>query len=112
MPCDPQGPCERAGGSACLEGRCSRNQPAFDGVGRPVRKPEYRLHGRAGLRDRCERELPGDLLSIVWPDLTTRGAVSGSLAGLLASVGLVALSPGVWTATFKLGPAPFPYDNL
>jgi cation/acetate symporter len=54
---------------------------------------------------------PVILLSIVWPDLTTRGAVSGSLAGLLASVGLVALSPGVWTATLKLGPAPFPYDN-
>lgn len=54
---------------------------------------------------------PVILLSIVWPDLTTRGAVSGSLAGLLASVGLVALSPGVWSATFKLGPAPFPYDN-
>jgi cation/acetate symporter len=54
---------------------------------------------------------PVILLSIVWPDLTTRGAVSGSLAGLVASVGLVALSPGVWTATFKLGPAPFPYDN-
>jgi len=54
---------------------------------------------------------PVILLSIVWPDLTTRGAVSGSLAGLLASVGLVALSPGVWTATFKLGLAPFPYDN-
>ncbi len=54
---------------------------------------------------------PVILLSIVWPDLTTRGAVSGSLAGLLASVGLVALSPSVWTATFKLGPAPFPYDN-
>jgi len=54
---------------------------------------------------------PVILLSIVWPDLTTRGAVSGSLAGLLSSVGLVALSPGVWTATLKLGPAPFPYDN-
>jgi cation/acetate symporter len=54
---------------------------------------------------------PVILLSIVWPDFTTRGAVSGSLAGLVASVGLVALSPGVWTATFKLGPAPFPYDN-
>ncbi|SEE15053.1 cation/acetate symporter ActP [Bradyrhizobium erythrophlei] len=54
---------------------------------------------------------PVILLSIVWPDLTTRGAVSGSLAGLLASVGLVALSPGVWTAALKLGPAPFPYDN-
>src|SRR5246127_1746404 len=54
---------------------------------------------------------PVILLSIVWPDFTTRGAVSGSLVGLLASVGLVALSPGVWTATLKLGSAPFPYDN-
>jgi cation/acetate symporter len=54
---------------------------------------------------------PVILLSIVWPDLTTRGAVSGSLAGLLSSVGLVALSPEVWTATLKFGPAPFPYDN-
>jgi cation/acetate symporter len=54
---------------------------------------------------------PVILLSIVWPDLTTRGAVSGSLAGLPSSVGLVALSPGVWTATLKLGDAPFPYDN-
>jgi cation/acetate symporter len=54
---------------------------------------------------------PVILLSIMWPDLTTRGAVSGSLAGLLSSVGLVALSPGVWTATLKLGTAPFPYDN-
>jgi cation/acetate symporter len=24
---------------------------------------------------------------------------------------MVMLSPGVWTATLKLGPAPFPYDN-
>jgi cation/acetate symporter len=54
---------------------------------------------------------PVILLSIIWPDLTTRGAVSGSLAGLLSSVCLVALSPGVWMATLKLGHAPFPYDN-
>jgi cation/acetate symporter len=54
---------------------------------------------------------PVILLSIMWSDLTTRGAVSGSIAGLLSSVGLVALSPGVWTATLKLGSAPFPYDN-
>ncbi|QUS38074.1 cation/acetate symporter ActP [Tardiphaga alba] len=51
------------------------------------------------------------LLSIVWSKLTTRGAVIGSICGLVSSVGLVALSPSVWTATFKLGPAPFPYDN-
>jgi cation/acetate symporter len=51
------------------------------------------------------------LLSIVWRGLTTRGAVSGSLTGLVTSVGLVVLSPGVWTATLNLGSAPFPYDN-
>jgi len=50
-------------------------------------------------------------LSIAWRDLTTRGAVAGSLAGLLSALVLVALSPGVWTATLKLGTAPFPYDN-
>ena len=51
------------------------------------------------------------LLSVSWRGLTTRGAVAGSLAGLAAALVLVVLSPGVWTATFKLGSAPFPYDN-
>ena len=50
-------------------------------------------------------------LSVVWRGLTTRGAVTGSLAGLISALVLVALSPGVWTATLKLGLAPFPYDN-
>lgn len=54
---------------------------------------------------------PVILLSVAWRDLTTRGAVAGSLAGLVSSLLLVALSPGVWTATLKLGVAPFPYDN-
>ena len=51
------------------------------------------------------------LLSVTWRGLTTRGAVAGSLAGLLCALLLVVLSPGVWTATLKLGPAPFAYDN-
>jgi len=51
------------------------------------------------------------LLAIAWRGLTTRGAVAGGLAGLLCAVGLVSLSPGVWTAALRLGPAPFPYDN-
>ncbi len=51
------------------------------------------------------------LLSVTWGGLTTRGAVAGSLAGLLCALLLVVLSPGVWTATLKLGPAPFAYDN-
>ena len=54
---------------------------------------------------------PVILLSVAWPRLTTRGAVSGSVTGLVVALVLVALSPGVWTATLKLGPAPFPYDN-
>jgi cation/acetate symporter len=54
---------------------------------------------------------PVILLSVTWSGLTTRGAVAGGLAGLLCSLGMVLLSPGVWTATLKLGPAPFPYDN-
>ncbi|SFT29239.1 cation/acetate symporter ActP [Methylobacterium sp. yr668] len=54
---------------------------------------------------------PVILLSVAWRDLTTRGAVAGSLAGLLSSLLLVALSPGVWTATLGLGVAPFPFDN-
>ena len=51
------------------------------------------------------------LLSVAWRGLTTRGAVAGSLAGLLSALLLVVLSPGVWTTVLKLGPAPFPYDN-
>jgi len=29
----------------------------------------------------------------------------------MGGIGLVVLGPGVWTATLKLGPAPFPYDT-
>ncbi|HYZ64256.1 MAG TPA: cation acetate symporter, partial [Acetobacteraceae bacterium] len=54
---------------------------------------------------------PVILLSVSWSGLTTRGAIAGGLSGLLCAVGMVLLSPGVWTATLKLGPAPFPYDN-
>jgi cation/acetate symporter len=54
---------------------------------------------------------PVIVLSVVWRGLTTRGAVAGGLSGLVCAVGMVALSPGVWTATLHLGAAPFPYDN-
>jgi hypothetical protein len=40
----------------------------------------------------CDAELPG-------------------LAGLLCAVRMVLLSPGVWSAVLKFGPAPFRYDN-
>ena len=51
------------------------------------------------------------LLSVSWRGLTTRGAVIGSLTGLISALGMVFLSPAVWTLTFDLGGAPFPYDN-
>ncbi|EHJ95638.1 cation/acetate symporter ActP [Agrobacterium tumefaciens] len=54
---------------------------------------------------------PVILLSVLWRDLTTRGAVCGSIAGLVCALLLVMLGPAVWTTVLKLGPAPFPYDN-
>lgn len=51
------------------------------------------------------------LLSVIWRGLTTRGAVAGSVVGLVGALVLVVLSPSVWTGTLKLGSAPFPYDN-
>lgn len=54
---------------------------------------------------------PVILLSVIWPNLTTRGAVSGSIMGLLCALLLVFFGPAVWTGVLKLGSAPFPYDN-
>ncbi|WP_050813506.1 cation/acetate symporter ActP [Agrobacterium sp. CGMCC 11546] len=54
---------------------------------------------------------PVILLSVLWRDLTTRGAVCGSIAGLVCALLLVMLGPAVWTTVLKLGPALFPYDN-
>jgi cation/acetate symporter len=54
---------------------------------------------------------PVILLSVVWRNLTTRGAVSGSITGLACALLLVFFGPAVWTGVLKLGPAPFPYDN-
>ncbi|MGX5668949.1 cation/acetate symporter ActP [Rhizobium daejeonense] len=51
------------------------------------------------------------LLSVAWRDLTTRGAVCGSLAGLGSALLLVFLGPAVWTTVLGLGASPFPYDN-
>jgi cation/acetate symporter len=50
-------------------------------------------------------------MAMFWRGTTTRGAVVGGLAGLIASVVLVVLSKTVWVAAFKF-PAPlFPYEN-
>jgi cation/acetate symporter len=50
-------------------------------------------------------------MAIFWRGTTTRGAVVGGLAGLIASVSLVVLSKTVWVALFYFAAAPFPYDN-
>jgi len=53
------------------------------------------------------------IMSLLWKDCTTRGAVVGGFLGLISSVGLTLLSPSVWEATFgnAVGSAPFPYTS-
>lgn len=53
------------------------------------------------------------LLSMLWKNCTTRGAVIGGFLGLISSVGLTILSPSVWEVTFgnPVGSAPFPYTS-
>ena len=50
-------------------------------------------------------------LSMFWKGLTTRGAVAGSLAGLVSAVALVILSPTVWVKVLGFDSALFPYSN-
>ena len=52
-------------------------------------------------------------LSILWKDMTTRGAVIGGFMGLVSAVALTVLSPSVWEATLgnAAGSAPFPYTS-
>ncbi len=51
------------------------------------------------------------LLSMLWKGLTTRGAVIGSLVGLVSALVLTILSPGIWESVFAFpkGSAWFPY---
>ena len=53
------------------------------------------------------------LLSMLWKDCTTRGAVIGGFLGLASSLLLTILSPSVWEAVFgnPKGSAPFPYAS-
>jgi cation/acetate symporter len=51
------------------------------------------------------------VMAMFWRGTTTRGAVVGGLAGLIASVVLVLLSKTVWVAVFGFSTAPFPYEN-
>lgn len=50
-------------------------------------------------------------LSMYWKGLTTRGAVAGSLAGLLSAIVLLVLSPAVWVNVLHNPSALFPYSN-
>lgn len=53
------------------------------------------------------------ILSLLWKDCTTRGAVIGGFLGLLSSLLLTLLSPSVWVDTLgnPPGSAPFPYAS-
>ncbi|HYF26970.1 MAG TPA: cation acetate symporter, partial [Baekduia sp.] len=39
---------------------------------------------------------PALLLALTWPRFTTAGAVTGVLFGVISSIGLIVVSPGVW----------------
>ena len=53
------------------------------------------------------------LLSVLWKDCTTKGAVIGGFMGLISSVALTIVSPSVWEATLgnPKGSALFPYTS-
>lgn len=53
------------------------------------------------------------LLSVLWKDCTTKGAVLGGFIGLISSVALTIISPAVWEAVLMnpKGSAPFPYAS-
>lgn len=50
-------------------------------------------------------------LAMFWKGLTTRGAVMGSVTGLLSAVVLLVLSPVVWVTVLGNDQALFPYSN-
>ena len=50
-------------------------------------------------------------LAMFWKGLTTRGAVMGSVTGLLSAVILLVLSPVVWVTVLGNDRALFPYSN-
>ena len=53
---------------------------------------------------------PVVILSLYWRRLTPVGAVTGGLVGLIASVGLIILSPGVWVKVLGHPSPLFPSD--
>jgi cation/acetate symporter len=50
-------------------------------------------------------------MAIFWRGTTTRGAVAGGVAGLVASFVLVVLSKTVWVTIFHFAAPLFPYEN-
>ena len=53
---------------------------------------------------------PVIILSLYWRRLTSTGAMVGGLAGLISSVGLIVLSPGVWVRVLHHAAPVFPAD--
>ncbi len=54
---------------------------------------------------------PALLMSIVWKQFTTQGAVWSILVGALSSITMIVLSPTVWVGIFKFQTALFPLKN-
>ncbi len=50
------------------------------------------------------------ILALFWKPLTTRGAISGGVAGLAAAAGAIILGPSVWVAVLGHEQAVFPYQ--
>ena len=61
----------------------------------------------------CSANFPVLLMSVMWKDCTTKGAVMGGFVGLLAAAGLTILSPSVYEAVMgnPKGSSPFPYGS-
>ncbi len=61
----------------------------------------------------CSANFPVLIMSILWKDCTTKGAVAGGTVGLIMSVALTIVSPGVWEAALgnPKGSALFPFAS-
>ncbi len=51
------------------------------------------------------------LMSMLWPGMTTRGAVIGGWLGLISAIAMMVLGPAVWVKTFGYMDAIFPYEH-
>ena len=69
------------------------------------------LTSRLALSVAASCNFPVLAMAIFWRGTTTRGAVTGALAGLFCSVILVVFSKTVWVAVFGFKSALFPYEN-